>query len=85
MKLITNNPVKRVGLEGFGLKVIENIPIESPGPQKTKSEFTRPEKMRAAINKFRFPYRFPNGVVIMAPPIEAKARTTKYVAVSSGL
>ena len=28
MKLITNNPVKRVGLESFGLTVVESIPIE---------------------------------------------------------
>lgn len=28
MKLITNNPKKRVGLEGYGLKVVEQIPIE---------------------------------------------------------
>lgn len=28
MRLITNNPVKRVGLEGYGLEVVENIPIE---------------------------------------------------------
>jgi len=28
MKLITNNPVKRVGLESFGLKVVETVPIE---------------------------------------------------------
>ena len=27
MRLLTNNPVKRVGLEGYGLKVIESIPI----------------------------------------------------------
>lgn len=28
MKLITNNPVKRVGLESYGLKVVESVPIE---------------------------------------------------------
>ena len=27
MRLLTNNPVKRVGLEGYGLKVVESIPI----------------------------------------------------------
>ena len=27
MKLMTNNPVKRIGLEGYGLKIIENVPI----------------------------------------------------------
>ncbi|MEG1748718.1 MAG: bifunctional 3,4-dihydroxy-2-butanone-4-phosphate synthase/GTP cyclohydrolase II [Tannerellaceae bacterium] len=28
MRLITNNPVKRVGLEAYGLEVVENVPIE---------------------------------------------------------
>ncbi|MBA7628650.1 Riboflavin biosynthesis protein RibBA [subsurface metagenome] len=27
LKLITNNPVKRAGLEGYGLAIIENIPL----------------------------------------------------------
>jgi 3,4-dihydroxy 2-butanone 4-phosphate synthase/GTP cyclohydrolase II len=27
MRLLTNNPVKRVGLEGYGLHVVESIPI----------------------------------------------------------
>lgn len=28
MKLITNNPVKRIGLEAYGLEIVENVPIE---------------------------------------------------------
>ena len=28
MRLITNNPVKRIGLESYGLEVTENIPLE---------------------------------------------------------
>lgn len=27
IRLITNNPVKRVGLESFGLEIVENVPI----------------------------------------------------------
>lgn len=30
MRLLTNNPVKRVGLEGFGIEIIENLKIEVP-------------------------------------------------------
>ncbi|MDP6049915.1 MAG: bifunctional 3,4-dihydroxy-2-butanone-4-phosphate synthase/GTP cyclohydrolase II [SAR202 cluster bacterium] len=30
MRLLTNNPTKRVGLEGFGLEVVERIPIVAP-------------------------------------------------------
>ena len=28
MRLITNNPTKRAGLDGFGLEIVENVPIE---------------------------------------------------------
>ena len=28
MRLMTNNPVKRVGLEAYGLQIVENVPIE---------------------------------------------------------
>ncbi len=36
MRLLTNNPRKFVGLEGYGLSVAESIPLEIPA-----SEFTR--------------------------------------------
>jgi len=28
IRLMTNNPVKRIGLEAYGLSIIENVPIE---------------------------------------------------------
>ena len=28
MRLMTNNPTKRVGLEAYGLEIVENVPIE---------------------------------------------------------
>ena len=30
MRLLTNNPIKRIGLEGFGIEIIENINLEIP-------------------------------------------------------
>ncbi len=30
MRLMTNNPKKIIGLEGYGLKVVERVPIEIP-------------------------------------------------------
>ena len=30
MRLLTNNPIKRVGLESYGLEVVENVPIVIP-------------------------------------------------------
>ena len=33
MRLMTNNPIKRVGLEAYGLEIVENVPIETvPNP-----------------------------------------------------
>jgi 3,4-dihydroxy 2-butanone 4-phosphate synthase/GTP cyclohydrolase II len=29
MRLLTNNPAKRAGLEAYGLEVVERIPIET--------------------------------------------------------
>jgi 3,4-dihydroxy 2-butanone 4-phosphate synthase/GTP cyclohydrolase II len=46
MKLMTNNPVKRVGLIGYGLIVTENIPIVIPSnPHNEKYIQTKKDKM----------------------------------------
>jgi|LakMenEpi03Aug12_release.lakeMendotaPanAssembly.Ray.scaffolds.fasta_scaffold66218_6 3,4-dihydroxy 2-butanone 4-phosphate synthase/GTP cyclohydrolase II len=46
MKLITNNPTKRVGIESYGLKVIERVPIETePNPDNAKYLETKKFKM----------------------------------------
>jgi 3,4-dihydroxy 2-butanone 4-phosphate synthase/GTP cyclohydrolase II len=46
MKLITNNPVKRVGLEAWGLHIVENIPLEVPTNQYNEFYLrTKKEKM----------------------------------------
>jgi 3,4-dihydroxy 2-butanone 4-phosphate synthase/GTP cyclohydrolase II len=30
MRLLTNNPAKRAGLEGYGLAIVERVPLETP-------------------------------------------------------
>lgn len=45
MRLITNNPVKRAGLDGFGLEIVENIPIEIK-PNKYNETYLRTKKIR---------------------------------------
>ncbi len=46
MKLITNNPKKRVGLIGYGLEIVENIPIEVvPNIHNQKYLETKRDKM----------------------------------------
>ncbi len=46
MRLMTNNPVKRVGLEGYGLEIVENVPIEiTPNPYNAFYMKTKKERM----------------------------------------
>lgn len=46
MRLITNNPTKRVGLEAYGLEIIENVSIEiKPNPYDYKYLKTKQERM----------------------------------------
>jgi 3,4-dihydroxy 2-butanone 4-phosphate synthase/GTP cyclohydrolase II len=52
LKLITNNPKKRVGLIGYGLEIVENIPIEiEPNPHNEKYLQTKRDKLGHSILK----------------------------------
>ena len=51
LRLMTNNPVKRVGLESFGIEIVENIPIEiAPNPYNMRYMRTKKEKMHHNLN-----------------------------------
>jgi 3,4-dihydroxy 2-butanone 4-phosphate synthase/GTP cyclohydrolase II len=45
MRLMTNNPKKRVGLEAYGLEIVENVPIEVT-PNKYDYRYLRTKKER---------------------------------------
>ncbi len=46
MRLLTNNPMKRVGLEGYGLEIVENVPLEvQPNEYNKFYMHTKKEKM----------------------------------------
>ncbi|MDR3219945.1 MAG: bifunctional 3,4-dihydroxy-2-butanone-4-phosphate synthase/GTP cyclohydrolase II [Dysgonamonadaceae bacterium] len=46
MRLITNNPIKRAALEGYGLEIVENVPIEiTPNPHNEFYMKTKKERM----------------------------------------
>lgn len=49
MRLMTNNPVKRKGLESFGLTVVENVPIEVM-PNKYNMFYMHTKKERMGHN-----------------------------------
>jgi 3,4-dihydroxy 2-butanone 4-phosphate synthase/GTP cyclohydrolase II len=43
IRLLTNNPKKVVGLSGYGLEIVERVPIEVP-PTKENAEYLRAKK-----------------------------------------
>ncbi len=52
IRLITNNPKKRVGLMGYGLEIVENLPIEVvPNPHNEKYLATKRDKLGHTILK----------------------------------
>ena len=49
MRLISNNPVKRIGLEGYGLEIVENVGIEV-GINKYNEHYMQTKKERMGHN-----------------------------------
>jgi 3,4-dihydroxy 2-butanone 4-phosphate synthase / GTP cyclohydrolase II len=46
MRLLTNNPLKRAGLEGYGLSIVERVPLETePTPENLSYLRTKREKL----------------------------------------
>ncbi|MCU0389371.1 MAG: bifunctional 3,4-dihydroxy-2-butanone-4-phosphate synthase/GTP cyclohydrolase II [Chitinophagaceae bacterium] len=51
LRLMTNNPKKRVGLMGYGLEIVETVPLEvQPNPHNHRYLQTKKEKMGHALN-----------------------------------
>lgn len=52
MRLMTNNPVKRIGLQGYGLEIVENVPIEiTPNEYNKFYMHTKKERMGHTLRK----------------------------------
>ncbi len=52
MRLMTNNPMKRIGLEGYGLEITENVPIEvAPNKYNSRYMHTKKERMGHVLSK----------------------------------
>ena len=45
LRLLTNNPRKIVGLQGYGLSVVERVPLEIP-PKKSNIEYLRTKQQK---------------------------------------
>ncbi|MDD4672360.1 MAG: bifunctional 3,4-dihydroxy-2-butanone-4-phosphate synthase/GTP cyclohydrolase II [Bacteroidales bacterium] len=64
MKLLTNNPVKRKGLEGYGLEVVENVPLEVP-PLRANEFYMRTKRDKMGHN------------LVLLPPTQPKQKSDK--------
>lgn len=52
MRLMSNNPVKRIGLEGYGVEITENVPLEvEPNEYNAKYMHTKKERMGHILKK----------------------------------
>ncbi|MDE6247851.1 MAG: bifunctional 3,4-dihydroxy-2-butanone-4-phosphate synthase/GTP cyclohydrolase II [Muribaculaceae bacterium] len=52
LRLMTNNPMKRIGLEGYGLEIVENVPLEvAPNPYNEKYMHTKKTRMGHNLHK----------------------------------
>ncbi|MDX9846618.1 MAG: bifunctional 3,4-dihydroxy-2-butanone-4-phosphate synthase/GTP cyclohydrolase II [Tenuifilaceae bacterium] len=60
MRLLTNNPVKRKGLEGYGLEVVENVPIEVK-PLKDNEFYMRTKRDKMGHHLILLPPFKPEG------------------------
>lgn len=55
LRLITNNPIKRTGLEGYGMHTVESIPLEiKPNPHNQFYLETKRDKMGHFLNIARY-------------------------------
>jgi 3,4-dihydroxy 2-butanone 4-phosphate synthase / GTP cyclohydrolase II len=55
LRLITNNPKKRIGLEGYGLEIIENLPlVVEPNPHNQFYLETKRDKMGHFLNLAKY-------------------------------
>ena len=54
IRLITKNPVKRAALEGYGLEIVENVPIEiQPNPYNEAYMRTKKERMGHTLKNIK--------------------------------
>jgi 3,4-dihydroxy 2-butanone 4-phosphate synthase / GTP cyclohydrolase II len=53
MRLLTNNPTKRAGLEGYGLRIVERVALESePNPENIRYLQAKKDKLGHLLQSF---------------------------------
>ena len=46
IRLISNNPVKRAGLEGYGIKIVETIPLDNSVQSSSMNSISRQKPIK---------------------------------------
>ncbi|MBV9142218.1 MAG: bifunctional 3,4-dihydroxy-2-butanone-4-phosphate synthase/GTP cyclohydrolase II [Pseudonocardiales bacterium] len=74
MRLLTNNPAKRAGLEGYGLTITGRVPLPiRPNPENLRYLRTKRDRMGHDLDNLDFSAAIPPGAVPIPPgavPIE---------------
>ncbi|MFD9737559.1 bifunctional 3,4-dihydroxy-2-butanone-4-phosphate synthase/GTP cyclohydrolase II [Umezawaea sp. NPDC059074] len=72
MRLLTNNPAKRVGLEGYGLRVIDRVPLPiSPNPENLRYLRTKRDRMGHELHQLeQYEANRADGAVVSADGAE---------------
>ena len=61
VRLISNNPVKRAGLEGYGISIVETIPLVIPSnPYNSFYLETKAQKMGHSMSRYKTPLKGEN-------------------------
>ena len=80
IRLLTNNPAKRAGLHGYGLDVIERVPlVAAPNPHNVRYLATKRDKLGHMLDETERPDgdARPAGDSASGAPSEQRARVTK--------
>src|SRR5439155_163011 len=90
IRILTNNPKKITGIEGFGLEVVEQVPIETaPTPQNVRYLATKGDKLGHKLHHQDLKYERREAVTVMPVPgafelplaAMALAKTRRYACV----
>lgn len=75
IRLLTNNPAKRHGLHGYGLEVVERVPIEAtPNPHNIRYLATKQEKMGHLLEDEQVANEISRGAEAGEKPSRARQR-----------
>ncbi|WP_198943370.1 bifunctional 3,4-dihydroxy-2-butanone-4-phosphate synthase/GTP cyclohydrolase II [Actinokineospora bangkokensis] len=71
MRLLTNNPAKRVGLEGYGLAISDRVPLSVwPNPENLRYLRTKRDRMGHELSELQ---QYEDGIALASAPREEQS------------